>query len=93
MRDNLAAVLDAAFWGLAISVTVLAITTAGVVVTAGYWTGRLAIWGGRRARHRWDLQRMRRRPAPPQSATPQACDDYWTIRRAWQQPTREEAGR
>ncbi|MER5694882.1 hypothetical protein ACWDBO_31230 [Streptomyces mirabilis] len=93
MRDSLAAVLDAAYWGLAISVTVLAINTAAVVVIAGYWTGRLAIWTGRRIRHRSDLRRMRRRPAPKTAASEQAVLDYLTIRTAWNQPTREEAGR
>jgi hypothetical protein len=93
VRDNLAAVLAAAFWGLAISVAVLVITTAGVVVTAGYWTARLAIWGGQRARHRWDLRRMRRRPARKTAASEQAVLDYLTIRRAWRQPTREEISR
>jgi hypothetical protein len=93
VRDNLAAVLQAAFWGLAISVTVLVVTTAGVVVTAGYWTARLAIWTGQRARHRSDLRRMRRRPARQTAVTEQAVLDYLTIRTAWNQPTREEAGR
>lgn len=91
MRDNLAAVLETAFWGLAISVTVLVVTTAAVVVIAGYWTARLAIWGGQRARYRSDLRRMRRRPAPPRTASEQAVLDYLTIRTAWNQPTREEA--
>lgn len=91
MRDNLAAVLDAVFWALAISATVLAVTTAAVVVIAGYWTTHCAIWTGRRMRHRWDVRRMNRQPAPRPPATPQATDDYWTIRRAWRQPTREEA--
>jgi hypothetical protein len=91
VRDNLAAVLDAAYWGLAISATILAVTTAAVTVIAGYWTTHCAIWTGRRMRHHWDLARMQSRPAPRQTATPQACDDYWTIRRAWHQPTREEA--
>jgi hypothetical protein len=91
VRDNLAAVLETAFWGLAISVTVLAITTAGLTVTAGYWTARLAIWAGRRIRHRSDVRRMRRRPARKTAASEQAVLDYLTIRTAWNQPTREEA--
>jgi hypothetical protein len=36
---------------------------------------------------------MRRRPAPRQAVTEQAVLDYLTIRTAWNQPTREEAGR
>jgi hypothetical protein len=93
VRDNLAAVLETAFWGLAISVTVLAVATAGLVVTAGYWTARLAIWAGRRTRHRSDVRRMRRRPAPPWTASEQAVLDYLTIRTAWNQPTREGISR
>jgi hypothetical protein len=91
VRDNAAAVLTAAYWGLAISVTVLAVTTAAVTVIAGYWTTQLAIWAGRRARHRWDVRRMRRRPSPPRTSSEQAVLDYLTIRTAWNQPTREEA--
>jgi hypothetical protein len=93
VRDNLAAVLDAAYWGLAISVTILAVTTAGVTVIAGYWTTHCAIWTGRRMRHHWDLARMQSRPAPRQTASEQAVLDYLTIRTAWNQPTREEIGR
>jgi peptidoglycan/LPS O-acetylase OafA/YrhL len=91
VRDNLAAVLDAAYWGLAISATVLAVTTAAVTAIAGYWTTHCAIWTGRRMRHRWDVRRMRRRPARQTAASDQAVLDYLTIRTAWNQPTREEA--
>jgi hypothetical protein len=91
MRDNLAAVLDAAYWGLAITVTILAVTTAAVTVIAGYWTTHCAIWAGRRMRHHWDLARMQSRPAPRQTASEQAVLDYLTIRVTWNQPTREEA--
>jgi hypothetical protein len=75
VRDNLAAVLETVYWGLAISATIL------------------AIWTGRRMRHRWDLARMRRQPKPRQAASEQAVLDYLTIRVTWNQPTREEAGR
>jgi hypothetical protein len=91
VRNNLAAVLDAAYWGLAISITVLAVTTAAVAVIAGYWTTHCAIWAGQRARHRFDVRRMRRRPARRQAASEQAVLDYLAIRTAWNQPTREEA--
>jgi peptidoglycan/LPS O-acetylase OafA/YrhL len=90
VRDNLAAVLEAAFWGLAISATVLAVTTAAVTVIAGYWTTHCAIWAGRRMRHRRDVRRMRRRPARKTTASDQAVLGYLTIRTAWNQPTREE---
>jgi hypothetical protein len=91
VRDNLAAVLDAAYWGLAISATILAVTTAAVTAIAGYWTTHCAIWTGRRIRHHWDLARMQSRPAPRQAVSEQAVLDYLTIRVTWNQPTREEA--
>jgi hypothetical protein len=93
VRDSLAAVLDAAYWGLAISATILAVTTAAVTVTAGYWTTHCAIWTGRRMRHHWDLARMQSRPAPRQAVSEQGVLDYLAIRVTWNQPTREEAGR
>lgn len=93
MRDNAASLLETAYWGLAISVTVLAVTTAAVVVIAGYWTFHLAGWTAGRARHRWDRYRMYRRRGPQLTRNNQAVDDYWTIRRTWHLPTREEARR
>jgi hypothetical protein len=91
VRDNLAAVLETAYWGLAISATILAVTTAAVTAIAGYWTTHCAIWTGRRMRHHWDLARMQSRPAPRQAVSEQAVLDYLAIRTAWNQPTREEA--
>ncbi|MFD4547212.1 hypothetical protein [Streptomyces sp. NPDC058466] len=91
MRDIAAAWLQAFVWaqtGAAILVTAWCFLALGI---AAYAVHRLTRWTFSRARHRTDLARMRRRPAPPAPASEQAVLDYLTIRTAWNQPTREEA--
>ncbi|MET7975803.1 hypothetical protein ABZW44_22710 [Streptomyces mirabilis] len=93
MRDNAATWLQAFVWaqtGAAILVTAWCLLALGI---AAYVLHRLTRWALGRARHRTDLARMRRRPAPPRTASEQAVLDYLTIRTAWNQPTREEIGR
>jgi hypothetical protein len=93
VKDNIAASLTDAVWVLAASAAVLAAAAAFVILAAGYWTGHLAGWAARRIRHRRDVRRMRRRPAPTTAPSEQAVLDYLTIRTTWRQPTREEIKR
>jgi hypothetical protein len=91
VRDNAATWLEAFVWaqtGAAILVTAWCLLALGI---AAYVLHQLTRWALGRARHRADLARMRRRPAPPRTASEQAVLDYLTIRTAWNQPTREEA--
>jgi hypothetical protein len=91
VRDIAATWLNAFVWaetGAAILVTAWCLLALGI---AAYVLHRATRWALSRARHRTDLARMRRRPAPPRTASEQAVLDYLTIRVTWNQPTREEA--
>jgi len=91
VRDIAATWLEAFVWTQTGAAIILAAVAWLPLAIAAYWLHRLARWTFSRARHRTDLARMKRRPAPPQTASEQAVLDYLAIRVTWNQPTREEA--
>ncbi|MEV8033955.1 hypothetical protein [Streptomyces sp. NPDC086182] len=92
MRDNAAAWLQTVDWLLGAALFILAAALAIAVGVAAYGLLRLARWTVGRIRHRFDVARMQTRPQL-RPATGQAIDDYWTCRRVWAKPTREESKR
>ncbi|SDL28840.1 hypothetical protein [Streptomyces indicus] len=91
--DDLLTALDALVWVYILSAAVLTAAAGALIVAAGYWTGHLIGRAAYRIRHSFDKAQMACQPEPPRPTSSQAIDDYWTIRRAWHLPAREEARR